>query len=240
MSSPLITVCLLNYKRPENIAHVLNSIEIQTVPTKVYVWDNSGGNLPLSVGAHPLVKMVITPSKNVGCFPRWWMASVCGTEYVCSLDDDLVFTDENVLADAIDASRNKCPEGIVGFFGWQHVEGRSYHASHNVYNAKEDCWADIIKGRFMLFRRALLEKVPLEIPKLPRFDGLSHREDDIYVSLCIAGGRWGAHLVPGILRERWYDLPQREDASSGKPEHYQYRDKSIKAIRQWLGEGELG
>jgi len=227
---PLVTVCLLNYHRPGNIIHVLNTIEMQTVPTQVFLWNNSDDELP----QHPSLKMVVNSSRNLGCFPRWWLASIADTEYVCSLDDDLVFKDENVLADTIAASRDKCPDGATGFFGWRHIEGRGYRASRNVYNSKEDQWADIIKGRFMLFRRALLEKVPMDITTMPAFGGLFRGEDDIYISLCLADGHWGKHLVPGILRKRWRNLQNHRDAWSSKPNHYVYRDESIKAIQSWL------
>lgn len=234
MTQPLVTVCLLNYKRPDNVALVLRSIESQTVAKQVFIWSN-GVCLPPCATESPSVKLAVASNENLGCFPRWWLASVANTEYVCSMDDDLVFRDERVLADAIAASREKCPDGVVGFCGWRHVEERAYRKSRNVYNSSKDQPADIIKGRFMLFRQALLKHVPLGMPTWDASELFAFRCDDIYLSLCIARGQWGKHLVPGILRRRWRDLYQRGGLETD-PEHYIYRDKAIKIVRQLFGE----
>jgi hypothetical protein len=92
----------------------------------------------------------------------------------------------------------------------------------------------VIKGRFMLMRRALLEKVPLEVPVLESLNGVSHREDDIYVSLCVSGGRKDAHCIPARLGKRWKELPQHGTSMAGTKGHYDARDRAIKAIRAWL------
>ena len=118
-----VTVILLNYRRPENFGRILDVLERQTMQPRVWVWDNAdapvriGRESPVGFRAlidHPLVDRHVKAGTNFGCFPRWWLAAQAETEYVCSMDDDLLFRDTKVLEDAIAAHKEECPGGIVG------------------------------------------------------------------------------------------------------------------------------
>lgn len=238
---PLVTVALLNYQRPENIGPVLNSIAEQTIKTQVVLWNNGDplqfqrpSGPPCRMAEHELVSVAVQSSKNVGCFPRWLLAALADTEFVCSMDDDLVFKDKNVLADAVAACREECPDGIVGFFGWSARDGKDYRHGRHHNGTTHGTACDIIKGRFMLFRRALLERVPMEIPGLNAVEGLSHREDDVYLSLCISGGRPDWHRIPARLGHRWKELSQHGVSASSESGHYKRRDEYIRRIKEWL------
>ncbi|MCK4283138.1 MAG: glycosyltransferase family 2 protein, partial [Candidatus Brocadiae bacterium] len=238
---PLVTVCLLNWQRPENIGRVLDSIAAQTVKAQVFLWNNGdpvqfsqNGGPQRPIVENPLVALEVQAGRNLGCFPRWWLASLAETDYVCSMDDDLTFKDKRVLEDAMAASGEECPDGIVGFFGWSQVEGKDYGRGRHHNGTHKGTRCDIIKGRFMLLRRALLAKVPLEIPLLAGIEGLSHREDDVYLSLCISGGRKDHHLVPARLGHRWKELSQGGSSASSESGHYQRRDRYITLIKEWL------
>jgi hypothetical protein len=242
---PLVTVCLLNYRRYENIGPILDCLAQQTVSCQVWLWNNGDVRIELAMGdgpktpvsEHPIVSLVVDSNRNLGCFPRWPMLALSGTEFVATLDDDLMFKDDKVLADAVAACREECPDGIVGFEGWSEVPGRTYKQGRHHHGTTTGTRCDIIKGRFMLMRRALLQKVPLELPTASDggpSDGLSHREDDIYVSLCVGGGRKDAHCIPARLGKRWKELPQHGTSMAGTVGHYDARDRAIKAIRAWL------
>jgi len=223
-----VTVILLNYARPENIGAVLESLTTQTARPRVWIWDN--GEMPVlwkdvhgklhGMGEHPHVERYIRSSVNMRCFPRWLMAGQAETEYIAVIDDDLRLADPDVLADAMEAQRTLCPDGVVGFFGWEQVEGKSYKASRHVHGSKVDRRVDAIKGRFMVMRRALLQRVPLAAE-----GAATTHEDDLYVSLSISGGARGAHLVPGVLGKRWREVGKQDSralASAGS--HYGDRD----------------
>ncbi len=238
---PLVTVCLLNWRRAENIGPVLDAIGRQTVPARVLIWDNNEGadrlifreprtDQPKPIEQHPLVDLVVESSRNLRCWPRWLLASMAETEFVCSLDDDLAFADERVLEDAVAAQREKCPDGIVGFFGWQKVDGRGYRRSRHVNGSRRDRRVDLIKGRFMLFRCDLLRRVPLRHPVLEVAPGLRGRADDVYLNFCIGRGRPGAHLVPGVLGKRWRELDQRGASLAAQRGHYEERGRMVRAF----------
>ena len=105
--------------------------------------------------------------------------------------------------------------------------------------SRKDRTVDIVKGRFMLLRRESLARVPLAPPFDVAQGGealepLGFRCDDIYVSLCLAGGRWGRHLVPGVLGKRWKELGQDGRALASQKGHYRRRGRAIELMRDWL------
>ena len=224
---PAVTVLLTNYLRPRNLAPILDCLQGQTVPVQVYVWNNQPG---CPIPEHPLVKLTVTASRNMRCWPRWLMASMADTEYVCTLDDDLLFADQRVLEDAIAAAADRCPEGVVGFFGWQDVPGKGYRECRHINGSPEDCWVDFVKGRFMLLRRVLLERVPLAHPVFRDVESLLRRADDFYVNLCISQGRRGAHLVPGTLGRRYEELWDHGVGMMYEPGHREERGELVRRM----------
>jgi len=253
-----VTVLLLNWQRPENIGPLLDTLANQTVEPKIILWNNAGpssirfrtGNpdaggrraLPLQpIEQDPRVWLVVNSSENLGCMPRWWLASLADTEFVCAIDDDLMPADEKVLEDAMQVCDEKCPEGIVGFFGWERVEGKHYKGARHINGSGKDRRVDLVKGRFMLFRRALLRNVPLVPPF--SLDGLDVRElmrrcDDIYLNLMISRGRPGYHLVPGVLGKRWKSLGKQDKrALASNPGHYDIRHRAVEALLDHFKEG---
>ncbi len=254
VSRAVVTVVLLNWRRPANIGPILDCLEKQTVPLQVYLWNNSA--LPLTfardgeerpIAEHPLVKLYVQSSRNLGCFVRWELAALAETEFVCSLDDDLAFSDAEVLEDAIAAQREECPEGIIGLFGWTAGPPNTTYRDgrHERVVSSGSIAVDIVKGRFMLMRRDVLARVPLHVPGLDQDGGISHREDDIYVSLCVSGGKPGFHRLPARLARRWKELPEAASggaiaasgyavAASLEPGHYERRTEYVRAIRAWL------
>jgi len=281
-AAPTLTVVLLNWRRPENIGQVLNCLTGQAkhVSLQVWVWNNGerivlypdltaladgrhegevsavrdGQQVPeRALTWHPLVTRVIDGAPNLGCLPRWSLAAYAESEFICSLDDDVLFTDDRVLADAVEACRTRCADGIVGFTGWQHVDGKTYKDARHVNGpeagdggAFRDVPVDVVKGRFMLMRRELLSRVPMLPPAWPSQAGspgrpapgaddepLGRRCDDIYVSLCVAGGAWGKHLIPAEIARRWKNI-DAADALESQAGHYERRDRAIRVVREWL------
>jgi hypothetical protein len=238
--APVVTVCLLNWQRPENVGPVLDSIAAQTVPARVVLWNNGRplyfGPDERPIAEHPLVDLVVQSGENLGCFPRWWLAGRAGTDFVCSLDDDLKLADERVLEDAIAACAEDCPDGIVGFFGWQTREGRGYRGGRHVNGSARDVRVDLIKGRFMLLRTDLLERVPLRLPAGLAGQVDPFRADDVYLSLCISRGRPGHHLVPGALGRRWREVGRQDGrALASHPDHYAARGRAVRALLDYFG-----
>jgi GT2 family glycosyltransferase len=252
----LVTVALLNWRRPENIGPLLDALSRQTVRPRVLLWDNgsaAGADLHMRtrlaglepITQHDLVDLVVRPSRNLGCLPRWLLAPFVETEYICTVDDDLLPADDRVIEDAVEAHRALCPEGIVGLFGWEGAPGKDYRRGRHVNGPPargarfENQRVDAVKGRFMLMPVRLLARVPLVHPALAdcadRRDML-FRADDLYVSLCVSAGRRGGHLVPAVLARRWRELGRQDRrALAADPEHYALRDRLVRRLTEWHG-----
>lgn len=235
---PVATIALLNYKRPENIPIILDALAAQTVPVQVYIWNNAG-TLHSVQWERPLVKLWVTPKHNLGCFPRWQMLSWADTEFVGTIDDDLCPKPE-LIERAIAACREKCPDGLVGAFGMNTVEGKSYRNAQHIHGPKEDRHVEIVKGRFLLFRRQLLERIPLSPPVWNEDEPMAFRCDDIFLSLSIGAGNLASpeHLIPGSLRGHWKEQGGQKVALASQRGHYQLRDKAIAHLRTWLNARE--
>lgn len=58
---------------------------------------------------------------------------------------------------------------------------------------------------------------------------------NVYVSLCVSGGRKDAHLIPARLGKRWKEVGRQDSrAMASQPGHYEHRDRALTAIRAWL------
>ncbi len=220
-----VTAILLNWHKPEQVARVIESLAAQTVDVSIILWDNA-------VGYHVYpddvrLDLHIRAGRNLGCFPRWWLASSCETPYVCCVDDDLLLGDVDVLKDAIEASKQNDDEGVVGMFGWTWVPGKNYrNGKHYMYGVGEDTYVDVVKGRFMLFATPLMQRVPCY--------GVGRAiSDDLHINLSISRGQKNINLLPATLSKRWKNMSQRGLASLGG--HYQIRWEVVQQLMKEYG-----
>ncbi|MCP4397975.1 MAG: PqqD family peptide modification chaperone [bacterium] len=222
-----MTIILLNYKRPENIPIILDSIDRQTVKPIVFLWNNG----PDDVDFSGIDRYKKSPD-NAGCMVRWNFAREADTPYIMSLDDDFCFGRDDALADVIESLRAMDdPARIVGPTGcsFADADGPLYTKRRDVYaryvrsNTEKQgdvktghTVVDMVKGRSMAFRRDRLEGL-----RLPE-----EREDDIFLSAALAGGRRLFHRVPKRLDYAFRELPELGVANWKKPDHFDSRDRA--------------
>jgi len=218
-----VTFLLLNYKRPGNIPKVIESIRMQDVPTKIFLWNNGDPLDPV-----PKVDKLIQAADNEGCWARWPMASLADTPYICTLDDDISFSRPDVLRKALMVLQGKPASTIVGPFGVILDPSKSYKTSKQIQLPPEDTPVDLVKGRLMLMNRLALSKV-----SMMRKSAYS-REDDIAVSGLIAEGKPGKHLVLGCFRGGLKNLPTMNTGNDTRPNHYRDRDAATKVFFPWV------
>ncbi len=204
---------------------MITCLKAQTVDVSIILWDNG-----VDEDAYPedeRLDLHVRAGRNLGCFPRWWLASLCTTPYLCSLDDDLLFRDTLVIQDAMVASKTNGDRGVVGMFGWTWVPGRSYKASkHYMYGVPKDTYVDVVKGRFMLFATELMRHIPCY--------GVDHPvADDIFINMHISEACGCINLLPTKLSKRWMNMSQRGAASLGG--HYNLRDDAVRNLLETYG-----
>lgn len=208
------TAILTNYCRQENVKKIIPCLRSQTVPIEIIMINNS------NIKDEYDVDLQINASKNLMCFPRWFACNYATSPYVFSLDDDLIFSDDNVIADCIQYSKeNHC---AVGGFGVVLDNLNYWRSSHVRSNAEMSHKVNIIKGRFLFTQKQFLKNVPLIAPdnisyENPRF------EDDIFISSYI-----NKKIIPTFLANRLIELPQNGFSLFGQPIHRESRSVAAK------------
>lgn len=212
-STSSVTVVLTNWKRPHNLKKILDSLSTQSVKPDIFLWNNG------AEFSHSAITWQVDSSRNMMCWPRWWMASCAQTEYVCILDDDLMFIDDRVLEDMVKALQQSSEKTIVGLFGMILDSAKEYRYGTQVRPLEEDQHTDIVKGRCMMMRTSALGSVSFQ-PKPTRPILMC---EDILVSGVLAGGEAGKHLVPKGFVSRWKELPN-EHSLYKMPGHFEQRE----------------
>jgi hypothetical protein len=97
-----ISCILLNWKRPYNIESVIHSIRMQTIKSKIILFDNSG---VIDRSFDHKADIVFRCSKNFHCLPRYMLAGWIFSDYIFSIDDDFIIKDENLFLNLISESK---------------------------------------------------------------------------------------------------------------------------------------
>lgn len=212
---PEITIALLNYRRPENLALIVATLRDQTCPARIVVWDNSEQSNPI-VG----VDAVVRTSKNMFCWPRWLLLAQAETEYCMTLDDDINLSSSGGLEVILKSLHHLehdnqvlGPEGVVLEPGQPYFpppltrEERlsptiARNRCQHIRGAIDDVHVDVVKGRSMAMKTSALTTLPL-------FARSANVCDDIVVSASLGKGRKRAHKVPGAFNTLFCDLPEK-------------------------------
>jgi len=215
-----ITIILLNYQRPQNIPVILDSIKRQTIKATVFLWNN--GNEDVN---SPLIDRYVESTENVGCMVRWKLAREAKTPYVMSLDDDICFNRNDALQDIIESLEDQDnPNRIIGVAGACFGKIPYYTMQQNFecplpnHLPDQDVAVDIVKGRVMAFRKALLDDV--QFP--------DEREDDIFLSSTFADKARKFHRIPILLNDAFYDLPTFGRGNWLENQHFLSRDRALR------------
>lgn len=218
----MLTVCLLNWRRPEHIRTVLDALAAQKPRPVIFLWNNSG-----QAFRHPAVDWQIDSSRNAQCLPRVWMAGWAETPFVCLHDDDLLPLDAGVLHDLVQSAEKLQEDQAVGPCGAILPPDRPYLPHRAVWCPQAATRVDLVKGRCLVARSETLRQ-RLRLGHVSAEDGIA---DDFVVCGSLARGRRRHHVVPGGLEGRYRNLPVGKEASFASPDHARRRND---AFRRWL------
>ncbi len=206
-----VTAILLNYKRPREMARLVESLKGQSVPVRIMMGDNAEEPFPRPKDVDAYARL----SWNGACYLRLFLAFYADTEYVMYMDDDRKPKDSHFVRDALAVAREH-PGGITG------AAGRRFSRTPPHYHS--DVWgpAEIIKGFALLFERSILSKVPVSPAFVREWDFL-HRSDDIHLSLMTGLGR-PAHWAERTLLDRLEDHDRLDVGFTAHPRHNEIRE----------------
>jgi hypothetical protein len=194
-----ITIVFLNWKRKKHLQTILDSTKNQTYKPNIYLVDNSSSNKDHKITVGDDINY-ISSDNSIKCWARWDLLKEINTKYYCVMDDDLNFTQNDVL----EICRNYMEENPdvdgVGYTGVINDAQSQYWLCTHVQDPWDgiDTKVDVIKGRFMFLRRSKLE----DLDMTP-----DHTCDDIKVSSHLKN-----KIVLSSLRNRFINLQEGDEA----------------------------
>lgn len=211
-----VTAVLVSYRRQENVCQLVETLRQQTLRPELMLINN------WDMRAFQIERTAFIPW-NAGPMARYLFAVYAETEWLMFIDDDLMPSDVEFVADALAIAKQR-PAAITGAYGRQLAKTPRHY--------RKDAQGDvaIIKGRFQMMRRSLLDQVYLP----PMGNDVLFACDDIYV--CLEAGRGEpVHWADGALAERLVEMPEggNEVALSLQQGHMQRREA---ACAWWLKE----
>lgn len=211
------TVCVLNWRRPENLQRILAGLRAQTPPVDVFVWNNGP---PIEADCDWLIQS----SRNAFCPPRWWMLAQASTRYAVALDDDLFPAHTNSIATLVGhCVAGRCVGPIGAIFA-----GKKYSQHLTIREPVDDVPVAVVKGRCLAvcvptLRDAVCSSGMLTARREKWPDG--ECEDDIAICGAVSHGSHYTNCVPGGLFGLFVDLDEKGSGLSHLANHMDRRDR---------------
>lgn len=213
------TALLLSFERQKNLDRIIANLREQTKSVDIFLWNNCADDKT----EYP-VDLQINSSKNLMCWPRWLMANYATTDYVFSLDDDLLFADNRVIEDSIRYLESNDYEAI-GYSGVVITDGlKGYLDQQHVLSPRQDTPVDILKGGFLFTKKQNI-KIPQHTLNASVAD--PRIEDDIIISSML-----GKKVVPSVLRKRFAMQAGFSKGLHSKPDHAESRTRYMRQYHE--------
>lgn len=213
----MITVVLTNYKRLLNLRHIHRRLQQQSVPPKLFLWDNN----PSHVSGRLAWDVHAKSRENLFCTPRWHLAKMALTPYVVVMDDDLMPVDREVIGDSARFLETHPDVAAIGMTGVVLKPERTYARCKHIVRGncpRVDLDVDIIKGRFMAFRTE----------HLARFAPASTDCEDMEASAFLSN--FGRLVIPASFPRRFQNLPVGLHSLAARAEHHDRREEARRRL----------
>ena len=166
-------IILLNYKRPKNINLILDVFK-QQKDFRPYVILINNNSECKTFENDKRVDWYLCNNKNKGCLMRWVIAQMCNCKYIIFMDDDLL-PNSNLFLKKIDEVASNYDKlqikpllyGITGVMFPENYDAKTInyfsscrHILNTTKRINTDIKVDIIKGRFMVINKSVLNKFP--------------------------------------------------------------------------------
>lgn len=217
-----LTVILTNWKRKNNLIQIVNKFKQQTINFDLIIIDNSSLDSENKFIYEDNDIKIINEDNSKMCWARWEEAIKLKSKYVCIMDDDLIFSRDNVLEDCFNYMESNTEIDCIGLEGVKLIKFKSYfNSNHQFAKSNHTTDVSIIKGRFMFVKVSSLQGLDMT-PDLTC--------DDIKVC-----SHLNKKILPSILWNSFYDLPQGTESLSGKQFQKIKREYATKKyFKQWI------
>jgi GT2 family glycosyltransferase len=147
---------LLNYRKKNSLEKTIESIRSQSIPIEIILIDNSGEDLCKDLG----VDLLISSTKNLHCKSRFLFSIYATTDYIFTLDDDVILMDRTGIEHYLNFFRkieNKQDFILVDRNNhYRNLSQKNYESFDNEWN-----FTNFGKGRFLFFHRSYLENLEI-------------------------------------------------------------------------------
>ena len=217
---PDITVLLLNWKRPEQLKQLIEGVRAQSVKAEIFVWNNNPED-HTDFG----VDLQINASKNLMCWPRWFMGVYASADVIAVIDDDILLRDEHVLRDCIE---NLGRDGTLCYTGVLPGPQANYFERKHIRPAEtENGRVCIPKGQFIVTNKWVLNRAHMAPhPDLQPTLAQPSVEDDV----CMAAAMPRIN-VPSFLKDRIIEQPDDKHALWHRGDHAERRSRAMNLLR---------
>lgn len=149
------TCILLNYNKSDSLKDTIKSVRAQNVPVEIIVVDNSTTSKRIDFDCD----MYLNLGTNLHCKIRFLIACYASTEYIFTLDDDVMLTNSGVISHYLNFINNFSHRDSCILT----ANGHNFYKRDQVRCEDVKGWQSVTagKGRFLFFRKKYLESVPI-------------------------------------------------------------------------------
>tara|TARA_Y100001937_G_scaffold126358_1_gene195448 strand:+ start:2003 stop:2674 length:672 start_codon:yes stop_codon:yes gene_type:complete len=218
---PTVRIIILNYKRPDNVLHIVKAFEGYYPITIINNNPDDSIRLPgidLKSGKDYKTIDIINNKSNLKCMDRWYKCYQYPEDFKLVLDDDIL--PSKTLVDKMISSN----EPILGIYGKSNVDKAKNYQELN------DHWCENAKVDFLVGSVILIKQSVLNIIKedLFKFD-YPVRGDDIIISYLIKKYMNTSFLK--TIAGKVLSLPEGDVGLNKDPEHFSMRWNVVKKFK---------
>jgi len=221
----MITVVIMNWKRPDNVKQILVRLSEVDAVSQVLVWNNNFQCAPSSFMTHSPKVTLIDSTRDMSLFTRFAAATLAANECILYHDDDVLLPRATI--DSLFSAYSREPDRIHGLYGRR----RSQPGNKYGVGTKRGPCPIILTTAMMAHRRyaamaLAMREHPVIGPILLEGRPYGNGEDLVisYVAMKTSGQLNLAHELfvqklsrPDAICRRW-------------PNHFNYRTRLMRAL----------
>jgi len=220
----IITAVIVNYKREGNLDKIVNSLKSDLVEEIIIFNNNPNKDIKVD-GA-----TVINSGKNWRCWAKYIISQMVKTDWVISLDDDIILGKEGLNLLVNNAKDD--PEAIYGFFGVNLVNG-SYSKGKRVDSnkIKEKKAVDILLGRTIFCKTEKMAMATYHRSLIEDYRNkhyIFNEGEDIILTLVNKKLGFKNYVIPSSDDLGFINLPELGQSLFRRKTHKNNRDLAVK------------